>query len=64
MSLTRNILDWCDEKETDILINYENEKHPLAKIFGIGIIEGVVDAVITMSPFIVGGLLITALAKK
>lgn len=50
-SIAKLILDWTEEKFDKI---DENSKHPFAKAFGIGVIEGIIDASVISFPFLIG----------
>lgn len=68
-SLVRNILDWTDNKFTEIendIANGTNEiKHPLLKAFGLGAIDGAIDGlVVTGALTIVAGTIIKVVTKK
>lgn len=52
MSIARNILKWTDKKFDEVC--YEDVKHPGAKAFGLGMIEGFVDGAIIAYPVVVG----------
>lgn len=68
-SLVRNILDWTDDKFTEIqndLANETNEiKHPYLKSFGLGAIEGAIDSlVVTGALTVIAGTIIKVTSKK
>ena len=50
-SIVKRILDWT-AKQTDKID--ENTKHPFVKAFGLGAIEGAIDAVVFMYPILFG----------
>lgn len=55
--MVRIILDWVDKKSDAI---DENTKHPLLKSFGLGAIEGGIDAAVIAYPFLIAGTIIAA----
>ena len=68
-SLVRNILDWTEDKITEIdndIANGTNEiKHPYLKSFGLGAIDGAIDGlVVTGALTIVAGTIIKVVTKK
>ena len=68
-SLVRNILDWTDNKFTEIqddIASGTNEiKHPYLKSFGLGAIDGAIDGlVVTGALTIVAGTIIKVVTKK
>lgn len=50
-SITKAILDWTKKKTDEINVN---TKHPFAKAFGLGAIEGAIDAAVFMYPILLG----------
>lgn len=50
-SIAKLILDWTEEKFDKI---DTNSKHPYAKAFGIGVIEGIIDVSVISFPFLLG----------
>ena len=68
-SLVKNLLDWTDNKFTEIendIANGTNEiKHPYLKSFGLGAIDGAIDSlVVTGALTIVAGTIIKVVTKK
>lgn len=50
-SIAKLILDWTEEKFDKLDVN---SKHLYAKAFGIGAIEGIIDAAVMSFPFLLG----------
>ena len=68
-SLVRNILDWTEDKITEIdndIANGTNKiKHPYLKVFGLGAIEGAIDSlVVTGTLTVIAGTIIKVASKK
>ena len=68
-SLVRNILDWTDNKfteiENDIASGTNEIKHPYLKSFGLGAIEGAIDSlVVTGALTVIAGTIIKVTSKK
>ena len=68
-SLVRNLLDWTDNKFTEIendITNGTNEiKHPYLKSFGLGAIDGAIDSlVVTGALTVIAGTIIKVASKK
>lgn len=68
-SLVRNLLDWTDNKFTEIendIANGTNEiKHPYLKSFGLGAIDGAIDSlVVTGALTVIAGTIIKVASKK
>lgn len=53
--MLKEILYWTDEKYEQIIEN-PNEKHPYAKAFGLGCIEGALEGLV------VGGVMLLAVS--
>jgi hypothetical protein len=64
MSMTRGILNWTQEKYDKVIENIDTEKHPYAKSFGLGCIEGAIDGAIIAYPVLLAGCLIAAKKLK
>ena len=60
MGITRKILDWTDKKYDYIINNIDEVKHPYAKSFGLGAIEGFIDSAVIWMPI----LLVACVAKN
>lgn len=52
MSFVKTILKWEEEKFNEIKMS---DKHPCAKAFACGMIEGAIDGAVLMFPFLVAG---------
>ena len=68
-SLVRNLLDWTDNKfteiENDIASGTNEIKHPYLKAFGLGAIEGAIDSlVVTGTLTVIAGVIIKVASKK
>ena len=68
-SLVRNLLDWTDNKfteiENDIASGTNEIKHPYLKSFGLGAIEGAIDGlVVTGALTVIAGTIIKVTSKK
>lgn len=68
-SLVKNILDWTENKHTEIendVVNKTDEiKHPYLKSFGLGAIEGAIDSlVVTGALTVIAGAIIKVTSKK
>ena len=68
-SLVRNLLDWTDNKfteiENDIASGTNEIKHPYLKSFGLGAIEGAIDSlVVTGALTVIAGTVIKVASKK
>ena len=68
-SLVRSILDWTEDKITEIdndIANGTNEiKRPYLKAFGLGAIEGAIDSlVVTGTLTVIAGTIIKVASKK
>ena len=62
--MLKDILYWTDEKYEQI-INDPNEKHPYAKAFGLGCIEGALEGLVIGGVMLIAvGGLITKYSKK
>lgn len=53
LGLVRNILNKTDEVYNNI--DEENDKHPYAKAFGCGAVEGIIDAAVICYPLLLVG---------
>lgn len=52
-SITKNILDWTEEKFDEI--DVVEDKHPFLKAFGLGAIQGAIDGAVFMYiPVLIG----------
>lgn len=60
MGITRCILDWTDKQMKHINENIDEVKHPGAKAFGLGAIEGFIDSAVIWMPI----LLVACIAKN
>ena len=68
-SLVKNILDWTEDKFTEIqndIVNETNEiKHPYLKSFGLGAIEGAIDSLVVGGALtVIAGTIIKVTSKK
>lgn len=62
MSVTKQVLDWTEEKFEEAL--EEDSKHSYLKAFGLGAIEGFIDGAVLMYPILVAGLFIAGKELK
>lgn len=53
-SITHMILDWTEEKMDDLLCDVDETKHPYAKAFAIGALEGLIDGAIVCGLYFIG----------
>lgn len=60
--MVKELLKWVDDKFEKVA-NDPNEAHPYAKSFGLGAIEGAIDAVAVLGTLGLIGAFVTA-AKK
>ena len=68
-SLVRGILNWSDDKFTEIendIANGTNEiKHPYLKAFGLGAIDGAIDGLVVVGTLsTIAGAIIKVASKK
>ena len=68
-SLVKNILDWTEDKFTEIqndIVNETNEiKHPYLKSFALGAIEGAIDSLVVGGALtVIAGTIIKVTSKK
>lgn len=54
-SFTHMILDWTEEKLDELMVDPDNSKHPYAKAFALGAVEGLLDGMV-----IAGGVFLVA----
>lgn len=50
MSITRNLLDWIDEKTDEV--DVDNDKRGIAKLVGLSVIESIIDTAVLMVPIV------------
>lgn len=55
-SVAHMILDWTEEKLDELLVDPDKSKHPYAKAFALGAVEGLLDG------FMVAGAVFTIAA--
>ena len=60
--ITRQILNWTEEKTEEIIEG--DVKHPYLKAFGLGCIEGLVDGAVLAYPILVASLFLVAKQKN
>lgn len=53
-SITHMILDWTEEKMDDLLCDDGKIKHPYAKAFAIGALEGLIDGAVVAGLYFIG----------
>lgn len=61
MALVRNILGWVDDKIDGI---NESDKHPYAKAFGLGAVEGLVDGLFVFGAVMYPIVVVRSMKKK
>ena len=63
-SLTHKILDWTEEKMDDLLYDDGKEKHPYAKAFAIGALEGLIDGAVICGLYFIGAGFVANMKKR
>lgn len=53
-SITHMILDWKEEKLDDLIYNEDEAKHPYAKAFALGCLEGLIDGAVICGLYFIG----------
>lgn len=56
--MVRQILKWTNDKYEEVLYYNQDEKHPLAKAAGLGVLEGMIDGFVIVGAieFITGAV--------
>lgn len=63
-SLTHKILDLTEEKMDDLLYNTDEVKHPYAKAFAIGALEGLIDGAVICGLYFIGASFVEKFKKR
>lgn len=56
MGIARKVIGWVDKN----MGNIEDSKHPLAKAFGVGFVEGCIDGAIIAYPILMAACLMAS----
>ena len=54
MGIARKVIEWVDNS----MENIEDSKHPIAKSFGVGFVEGAIDGAIVAYPILLVACLV------
>lgn len=54
MGIARKVIGWVDKT----MENLDDSKHPVAKAFGAGFVEGAIDGAIIMYPILVAACIV------
>ena len=53
-SVTHMILDWTEEKMDELMFDEGEIKHPYAKAFALGALEGLIDGAVICGLYFIG----------